>query len=227
MSKFPRNFTLIELLVVIAIIAILAAMLLPALNQAREAGRAASCQNNLKQIQAFALFYAGANGDYFPEARRPGTWSCNDPQWNNPPWPSRTFVQGALQPANQPYKLLKCPSYSPPNDIWYTNYGMNIRLTIYLSPGHWSRQTGLKITKVREPSRVNTFTEHNQEVNTDGSIIAMEQAAATHWRRYSHNNKMNVSYLDGHVARYPSQLPSEPLDEEGKLFWYGNRDGSY
>ena len=93
-----RAFTLIELLVVVAIIAILAALLLPVFAHAREAGRRATCQSNLRQIgMAFAQYVADHDGFYLntgDERQASGRY------WR---WPLKPYVaygrnQGATGP---------------------------------------------------------------------------------------------------------------------------------
>ncbi len=88
--KAKQNFTLIELLVVIAIIAILAAMLLPALNQARERGRATSCLNNLKQMHLGYVSYADTYNDVIPGIIT-GRGTAGERYWD---WVLSPFLEG-------------------------------------------------------------------------------------------------------------------------------------
>jgi prepilin-type N-terminal cleavage/methylation domain-containing protein len=107
-SQAGRAFTLIELLVVIAIIAILAAMLLPALAQAKERAKRTQCKNNQKQFTLALIMYAYDNKDYLPTHEATDAGSQGYWVWDFPWDVGMTLLRNGTE-----YKTYYCPGTEP------------------------------------------------------------------------------------------------------------------
>src|SRR5260370_38193165 len=116
--KIHKGFTLIELLVVIAIIGVLIALLLPAVQKARESANRAKCQNNLHQIGIALHSYHGDHCSFPPgyrwKRRMPDLSTQTDPGWS---WAA--FLLPYLEQDNLQRQInFQSSVCTPPNDAF-------------------------------------------------------------------------------------------------------------
>lgn len=211
-----QRFTLIELLVVIAIIAILAAILLPALSQARDRGHSASCQNNLRQLAGVVLAYTDEYDGDFPRGGKyiNSKGKEDDFTW----WYSLRFLLPTYKmnmkgsPGVDSYKkgpILYCPK------IWKNPRTPNYQGgTVYYVLPSWGGHFGgvPKIGKIYSPGRKFMLLEHNVEKSSTGSAVTLPRYSKN---AFPHSNRANIALLDGHVESFPAIPPYFKIQSGG------------
>jgi len=175
----PTGFTLVELLVVIAIIGVLIALLLPAVQAARESARRAQCTNNLKQLGLALQNFHGAN-NVVPCAR----WNGGSPSWMALLMPYMEagnkfdlwdFEKPYRDPANKLAREATAPVFTCPNRR---------------APGALSGDHPINVPKTNPPGAVGDYaacyndrqTASEYDPNATGVIISSSHWGKVNWR---------------------------------------------
>ena len=210
------GFTLIELLVVIAVIVLLAALLLPALSRAKEAGRAAACSNNLRQLAIASTTYSLDNkgrlpyflewlftqpgdltsGRLFPYLKNKSVYLC--------PTDQLRLVTNQTMPAGPSSPIFGSNIY--PRDY---SYAMNCGLCHESDPARFFIPTRTLVFMEADLAR----TDYSGQV---GPTFATRALATRH------NNHGHLVFGDLHLERVNTSKADQ--FERSKRFWFPTDD---
>lgn len=225
-----HTFTLIELLVVIAIIAVLAAILLPALNSARERGRQAGCLSGIRQLGTGNLLYADGNDGYF-------IFSADNERKLY--WSGRFGADyGEVEPEGglndylgRDKNIRVCPSAMFAEEEGnYGSGGYGYSSLIGFARGDWVVNHPAKNTEFTAPSVTVMFADsgymNGGKLSENYSLEAPKgfPYTADSWdasstMHFRHDGKVSVTWADGHADM---NGPADYRDDEVKNFgWFG------
>lgn len=214
----PSGFTLIELLVVISITALLIAVMLPALQQARQSARQMQCSSNLRQFGVATYSYANDSGDWIPSPRRMN--ATGDPTVTN--YYYLTNILGPsylkLKPSIDEGGVFRCPTdpawetrlTGGGSHPYSTSYGMNDYVLGDKTYGSLSLPDG-QLGQFRQPTKTALMLEtyghslaivHIAPPTTDTYVSAV-------WPRHGGGWDVgNVLFVDGHTgSRTAQEMP--------------------
>jgi prepilin-type processing-associated H-X9-DG protein/prepilin-type N-terminal cleavage/methylation domain-containing protein len=180
-----RIFTLVELLVVIAIIAILAAMLLPALEKARETARRSNCTNNLKQCYLGINYYVSDKKGYYPNNV---VYALNpDLRWVDALY-NEKYIENK--------KVFSCSSLRAATGIDYITSGT---VMVYSDSGNPKYR---RESEIRFPASTLLLTEKNKSTSEKLTFAPWADLlnALSNPERMAkpHSDSMNILFCDGH-----------------------------